>query len=135
MQRTVDGSLAIGMTIESAIRHLLADDKIYNRMQGSLVSFEVAGVVQDHAVDTHVALPDLCGRIDATIFAFLIVQNDGNRFGHLGMIGGDVEMLQIQQRVVRRNPLDLVETASPVTVRFASFQKSLAPAFGSDTFL
>ena len=69
MHRTVPGTGTVQPAIEAAIGQLLADDEIHHRPQLFLFRPEVAGIVQEHAVDADIALLDAFCRIDAAISA------------------------------------------------------------------
>ena len=135
VQRTVDRVIARALTVEAAIRHLLGDDEVHDGMQIGLIGLEVAGVVQEHAVDAHIALRDLPGRVDAAVFAFVFAQDDSDGLCNLRRGGGDVQVFQVEQGVVRGNPLDLIEAAPPVSVWLAGFQVAFPPSFGRDALL
>ena len=123
---------AVALAVEAAVDHLLRQDVIDDRRQQLGRHAEVAGIVQSHAADAHIALRNAAGRIDAAVRPFVMGQNVGDAFPDLRVIGRNAEMAQIQQRVVGRRPLGLVEAAAPVAGRLARGQEPRAPALRGD---
>ena len=58
----------------------------------------------------------------------MLRQDLANALTDLGMVGRNAQVLQVQQRVVGRDPLGLVEAPAPVAVGMASGQELRAPA-------
>ena len=135
MQRAVPRAEAVALAVETAIGHLLRQDVIRDRLQQLRRRAEVAGIVQSHAADAHVALGAGFRRIDAAIRPLVVSQNIDNALQNLRVVGRDAEMAQVQQRVVRRRPFRLVEASAPVAGRLARGQELLTPAFGGDARL
>ena len=50
------GALVVGQAVEAAVAHLLGDHKINDGMERRLVDPEVAGVVEEHAVDADITV-------------------------------------------------------------------------------
>jgi hypothetical protein len=64
-----------------------------------------------------------------------VSQNIDNALQNLRVVGRDAEMAQVQQRVVRRRPLGLVEASAPVAGRLARGQELFTPALCGDARL
>ena len=91
MQRAVN-SPAIGLTIETPIRHLLGDDEINDGIQTLWGDLEITGIVEKHAIDTNITLFDGHRRVDTAIFAYVMIQNDMDRLDGYGVFRRESKM-------------------------------------------
>jgi hypothetical protein len=67
MERVVCRPRTVRSTIEAAIKHVLVQDKIDNRLEFVFRSLKIAGIIQEHDIEVNIALQNIGRRIDATI--------------------------------------------------------------------
>lgn len=122
----------VGMAVESAIGHVLAEQEIDDGMQLCFFRPEVGGIIQRHAGDTNIAVGCGAGRIDTTIGTFIFIQDDLHGCPALFLIRYDPKVLQVEQGIMCGYPFGLVKGPAPVAVGSSCGQELFSPAFRGD---
>ena len=129
------GAGAVAPAVETSVDDTLGQQEVDDGPQPFLGGAEPARVAQRHPVDAGVARRRRGGRADPAVATLLGREDQLHRRAGRRVGRGEADLLEVQQRVVARRPLRLVEAAPPVPVRCRGRQERPADSLGGDPTL
>ena len=122
------------------LQEVLADDlaraiRLEQPVQQIFWHPEVAGVVENHAIETNVTLLVACRTLNSAILALEFGKDAADGVAYQCVIRRDAQCSEIKQGIVRAGPFRLIKCSSPGSVRISIIQKSGTLPLGRDACL